>query len=359
MAWSGGTYTRNNGTFTGSTVWAQDSAAGTNITTGNHDTHDQDLASGINNCLTKDGQNTPTANLPMGGFKHTGAANAAARDSYAAAGQIQDGALAWGGTSSGAANVFAFNLSPAITAYVNGMTVAFLTHQANTSTATLNINSVGATALVLQDGTALVGGEIISGAIIECRYNSSANKFYITSMIGRILAADGSLASPSITFWNDSNRNTGFAHTAENTLDAVVGATQAFQWKLASSAVNYLTATNAATGAGPILAAEGSDTDIDLALTPKGAGKVKTVKDFAINTNKFTVAASSGNTLVAGTLGVTGAATLSSTLGLTGNLTVNTNKALIQASSGAASFGTTTLDAALTVTTSLSSTLGS
>lgn len=36
--------------------------------------------------------------------------------------------------------------------------------------------------------------------------------------------------------------------------------------------------------------------------------------DIAINTNKFTVAAATGNTLVAGTLAVTGAATLSSTL---------------------------------------------
>jgi len=36
--------------------------------------------------------------------------------------------------------------------------------------------------------------------------------------------------------------------------------------------------------------------------------------DLAVNTNKFTVAAASGNTLIAGTLGVTGATTLSSTL---------------------------------------------
>ncbi len=40
--------------------------------------------------------------------------------------------------------------------------------------------------------------------------------------------------------------------------------------------------------------------------------------DLAVNTNKFTVAASSGNTQVAGTFGSTGAATLSSTLGVTG-----------------------------------------
>jgi len=28
-----------------------------------------DLATGLSNCLTKDGQTTPTANIPLGGFK--------------------------------------------------------------------------------------------------------------------------------------------------------------------------------------------------------------------------------------------------------------------------------------------------
>jgi hypothetical protein len=44
--------------------------------------------------------------------------------------------------------------------------------------------------------------------------------------------------------------------------------------------------------------------------------------DVAVNTNKFTVAATSGNTVIAGTLGVTGATTLSSTLGVTGATTL-------------------------------------
>lgn len=46
--------------------------------------------------------------------------------------------------------------------------------------------------------------------------------------------------------------------------------------------------------------------------------------DIAINTNKFTVAASTGNTVVAGTLGVTGAAALSSTLTVATSIRVGT-----------------------------------
>lgn len=46
-----------------------------------------DIAAGITNCLAKDGQNVPTANLSMGGFKHTSVANASASGQYLAWGQ--------------------------------------------------------------------------------------------------------------------------------------------------------------------------------------------------------------------------------------------------------------------------------
>lgn len=76
MSWSGGTYTRTNGTYSGATVWASDKAAAVNIVASRHDTHDQDLATGINSCLNKDGQNSPTTNISWGGFKITSLAAA-------------------------------------------------------------------------------------------------------------------------------------------------------------------------------------------------------------------------------------------------------------------------------------------
>lgn len=76
MPWSAGTFTRTYG----STGWQGDAAAGTPIVADRHDTNDQDLATGINACLNKDGTNSMAANLNMGGFIPTnlGAGTAAA-----------------------------------------------------------------------------------------------------------------------------------------------------------------------------------------------------------------------------------------------------------------------------------------
>lgn len=173
MSFNGsGTFQRTNGTNSGSTTWNLDATAGTKILASRHDTHDQDIADGLTNCICKDGQTTPTANLPMGGYAHTNVAAATARTQYARASQIQDGALVWGGTSTGAANVYAITLSPAVTAYATGMRVAFLSHQTNTGACTLNINNVAATAIKLV-ATTLEAGRIISGAIVECEYDGT------------------------------------------------------------------------------------------------------------------------------------------------------------------------------------------
>ena len=107
------------------------------------------------------------------------------------------------------------------------------------------------------------------------------------------------------------------------------------------------------------------------------AGTLSSTGNLAVNTDKFTVAAASGNTSVAGTLGVPGATTLaslgatsgtfSSNLSATGNLTINTNKFVVTAASGNTTVAGTlsvtdsaALSSSLTVTgaTNLSSTLG-
>ena len=64
MAWNGsGTYTRTNGTNTGAETWQDDAAAGTKILSSRHDTHDEDLATAINACITQNNESKPTADF--------------------------------------------------------------------------------------------------------------------------------------------------------------------------------------------------------------------------------------------------------------------------------------------------------
>lgn len=64
MGWDGsGNFSRTNGTQSGATTWADAKTAGNNITTSQHDTHDQDLATGIGASLTKNNETKPTADF--------------------------------------------------------------------------------------------------------------------------------------------------------------------------------------------------------------------------------------------------------------------------------------------------------
>ena len=60
-----------------------------------------DIATALTQSLAKDGQTVPTANLPMGGFKHTNVNTASARTEYARASQVQDGTFTYLSSVSG------------------------------------------------------------------------------------------------------------------------------------------------------------------------------------------------------------------------------------------------------------------
>lgn len=69
-----GNFTRTDGVRTGATTWQQAQAATVNIEADDHDVHDEDIASGLSNCITKDGQTVIEANIPMNSKKFTGLA---------------------------------------------------------------------------------------------------------------------------------------------------------------------------------------------------------------------------------------------------------------------------------------------
>lgn len=147
MAWSAGTFTRTNGDNTGSSLWQQDEADGDNIESSRHDTHDQDLATGINTCLTKDGQNSPSAHLS---WVNT--------ENYAAGG--------------GTANAHTVSL-PNTPTYYTGLTIRWKAGATNTGSATLNVSSLGVKTIKTMDGRSLQAGHVKSGSIFISVYDGT------------------------------------------------------------------------------------------------------------------------------------------------------------------------------------------
>ena len=120
-----------------------------------------DIATALTNSIAKDGQTTPTANLPMGTFRHTGVGNGSARTDYAALGQVQDGNVQWA-DAGGTADAITATYSPAVTALVDGQLAYVRASAANaTTTPTFSPNGLTARIIVKNGGDALAAGDIV------------------------------------------------------------------------------------------------------------------------------------------------------------------------------------------------------
>lgn len=82
---------------------------------------------------------------------------------------------------------YAITLSPAITAYKDGMVVAFKAKTTNTGAASLNVNSVGAKSIFKRKDIPLEDGDIVAGQIVEARYNSTTDGFEVTTPLSNQL----------------------------------------------------------------------------------------------------------------------------------------------------------------------------
>jgi microcystin-dependent protein len=131
-----------------------------------------DIAGGLSNVICKDGQTTPTANLPMGGLAHTNVGNATARNQYPAVGQIQDGSFLWAGAAGGSANAITLTVSPVIPNYVTGQHFRFQASATNTGATTVSISGLTTKNITL-NGNSLVAGDIVSGGIYDILFDGT------------------------------------------------------------------------------------------------------------------------------------------------------------------------------------------
>lgn len=141
-----------------------------------------DIATALTQSLAKDGQTVPTANLPMGGFKHTNVNTASARTEYARASQVQDGTLTHLTSVSGADTITA-SAPIGLSAYATGQKFSFVSAGANTGAVTLNINAIGAKSVTKDGTTALAADDIVSGAVCVVVYDGTQFQLVTTKSV--------------------------------------------------------------------------------------------------------------------------------------------------------------------------------
>jgi len=169
------------GTFQRIYNWVNDKAANIKVRADRMDAEMDGMATGLSTCLTKDGQTTVTANLPMANFKHTGVATGTNRTDYAALGQVQDSKANWV-AAGGTVDVITATYSPAITALVDGQECCIRTSGTNVSTTpTFSPNALTARTIVKNGGTALVAGDMPLEAIL--RYTLASTRWELLNPV--------------------------------------------------------------------------------------------------------------------------------------------------------------------------------
>ena len=176
MAWDGsGNFTRTDGTRTGSSVWEQARDASVLVNAPDADTHDEDIKDGLENCITRNGENSPSDNLPMNSKKHTGVADANQNNEYAAYGQLLALTQPFVGASNvtGTATAITLSPSPAVTSYTVGRGYSFFAEAAATGAVTVSASSLSAVSMKRADGTDIASEDYGTGHYIQIIWTGS------------------------------------------------------------------------------------------------------------------------------------------------------------------------------------------
>ena len=210
----------------------------TTISSTVHNTFASDVAAALTASIAKDGQTVPTADLPMGTYKHTNVGSGSARTHYPSIAQLQDGSCSLVSSVAGTDTITG-SLTPAITGYAGGMVVVFEPANTNTGAVTIALNGLAAKAIVKWDGDALIAGDLAANVPAVLVYDGSTNFILLNPNFPATLPA---VSGANLTALNADNLSSGTVPDARfpATLPALSGAN-----------LTALNATNLASGTVP------------------------------------------------------------------------------------------------------------
>jgi hypothetical protein len=170
------------GTFNRIYNWVTDKANGFKITASRMDGEFDGIATGLSQCITKDGQTIVSANIPLNNYKITGLGNGTIRTDSINVGQVQDNQFNYLGTTGGSADAYTLTPSPSITTYATTQQITVKIHATNaTTTPYLQLSGIAnptTTAVIKKLNTsksevALDIGELVANGIYKFQRNSA------------------------------------------------------------------------------------------------------------------------------------------------------------------------------------------
>jgi len=205
-----------------------------------------DLGNAMTASLAYDGQTVPISNLPMGGYLHTGVANATARTNYAAAGQVQDGTFQYLTSVSGTDTITA--IAPlSMNTYVAGQVFRFIAAGANTTTGvTLNINSAGAKNITKNGTTALAVGDIPAGSVVLVTYDGTQFQISNIENYSSLLTTSNTWTGKQTFTGTSSVLSSKFVNALEGITVSATAATGTINYDVTTQSVVYYTSNASA-----------------------------------------------------------------------------------------------------------------
>lgn len=214
----------------------------------------ENIKAGLENCMTRTGETSPTAAISFGGQRLTSLANATAQTDAVALGQISGGSINWAGTFGGTADALTATASLAPTTLPTGYQIRGVLSADNTGAATIAINAGSAIAIKRIDGSALQAKDFRSGRPVVLTYMGSvANEFRI---------ADGldpeGFGSPTYYIGTAGGTADALTGTVTTTDFGAYAAGQQFTFKAAASNTTAATLNINSAGAKPIVDVNGA-----------------------------------------------------------------------------------------------------
>lgn len=180
-----------------------------------------DLGTGLSTALTKDGQTTPTANIPMGTYKITGLGAGTVATDAVRLSQLQSGGTTSIITVSGTDTITG-TVTPALTAYATGQQFSFVVAATNTTAVTLNVDGVGAKAVTRTGSVALVAGDMVTGQVVIVEYDGTRFQL-INGNSFTNLKASGTLGVTGVATFTAAPVISSITNTGTLTLPTLTG----------------------------------------------------------------------------------------------------------------------------------------